>query len=162
LSVELSLLPAAALRALAEGDLAGASAEAGVALPAEFLEDESLWRLRLGQVEDDPTSAPWLVRAVVAGGEVVGHAGFHGPPNAAGVAEVGYFIVPARRRRGHARATLGELLHFAAAHGVRTVRAAVSPDNEASLTLIRSSGFAHVGEQWDEEDGRELVFELQM
>ncbi len=43
---------------------------------------------------------------------------------------------------------------------VRTVRASISPDNAASLATLRPFGFAHVGEQWDEEDGVELLFEL--
>jgi L-amino acid N-acyltransferase YncA len=42
---------------------------------------------------------------------------------------------------------------------VRTVRASVSPGNVASLALVRSLGFRQVGEQWDEIDGLELVFE---
>jgi RimJ/RimL family protein N-acetyltransferase len=162
-SVELRLLPVAALEALRDEDLAAASAAAGAALPGEFLKDGPLWRLRLGQIAEDAASAPWLVRAVVApDGEVVGHAGFHGAPDERGTAEVGYFIVPAHRRRGHGRATLGELTRFAAARGVQTLRASVAPDNQASLALIRSAGFTHVGEQWDDEDGRELVFELEM
>ena len=36
----------------------------------------------------------------------------------------------------------------------------ISPDNEASLATINGFGFVHVGEQWDEEDGTELIFEL--
>jgi ribosomal-protein-alanine N-acetyltransferase len=159
MSVELVLLPAAALEALRRGDLGAARAAAGVELPEDFVDDERLWGLRLGQIADDPESAPWLVRAVVAGGTVVGHAGFHGAPDREGVVEVGYAIVPAHRRRGHARAALRGLLAYAAEHGARTVRAAVGPDNEASLALIRSEGFAPAGEQWDEEDGRELLFE---
>ena len=39
------------------------------------------------------------------------------------------------------------------------VRATVSPDNAASLAVIRNGRFVHVGEQWDDEDGLELVFE---
>jgi RimJ/RimL family protein N-acetyltransferase len=158
MSVELVLLPAAALEALRLGDLAAACAAAGVALPGGFVDDERLWGLRLSQIAEEPATAPWLVRAVVAGGTVVGHAGFHGAPDGEGVVEVGYFIVPAHRRRGHARAALRALVDYAAAHGARTARAAVGPDNEASLALIRSEGFAPAGEQWDEEDGRELVF----
>lgn len=42
---------------------------------------------------------------------------------------------------------------------VRTVRATIGPDNLPSLALVRELGFVHVGEQWDDEDGRELVFE---
>jgi RimJ/RimL family protein N-acetyltransferase len=39
------------------------------------------------------------------------------------------------------------------------VRASISPDNVASLALIRSLGFEQRGEQWDEIDGLELIFE---
>jgi hypothetical protein len=33
------------------------------------------------------------------------------------------------------------------------------PDNEGSLATIAGFGFVKVGEQWDEEDGLEFVFE---
>lgn len=39
------------------------------------------------------------------------------------------------------------------------IRASISPDNAASLAVIRPFGFERVGEQWDDEDGLELVFE---
>ena len=39
------------------------------------------------------------------------------------------------------------------------MRASVSPGNAASLSLIAGYGFTQVGEQWDEEDGLELVYE---
>ena len=42
---------------------------------------------------------------------------------------------------------------------VRTARASVGPDNAPSRTLILAHGFAEVGEQWDEEDGLEIIFE---
>ena len=75
--------------------------------------------------------------------------------------EVAYSVDPAYRRRGYARAMLRELLRRAAAEpGVNTVRATISPDNAASLATISGFGFAEVGEQWDEEDGRELIFEI--
>jgi RimJ/RimL family protein N-acetyltransferase len=54
-----------------------------------------------------------------------------------------------------------ELLARAAAEPqVAVVRASISPDNEASLATVAGFGFTRVGEQWDEEDGRELLFEL--
>ena len=91
---------------------------------------------------------------------VVGHAGFHDPPNEAGMVEVGYRVVPEHRRQGYGRAALAELLAYAAASPeVGTVRASISPGNVASLALARSLGFRHIGEQWDDEDGLELVFE---
>ena len=40
------------------------------------------------------------------------------------------------------------------------MRATIRPGNVASLATIAGFGFAEVGEQWDEEDGRELIFEV--
>jgi hypothetical protein len=39
------------------------------------------------------------------------------------------------------------------------VRATISPTNQASLATIAGFGFVENGEQWDEEDGLELIFE---
>jgi ribosomal-protein-alanine N-acetyltransferase len=166
-SVCLQLLDATVLQRLIACDLDGARAAAGVELPAEFLADTWLWTLRLGQLIGEPECAPWLVRAVVvaegeAAGTVVGHAGFHGPPDPRGTVEVGYRITPEHRRRGHARAALGELLAYARAHGAKTARASISPENAASLALAGSYGFRQIGEQVDEIDGVELVFELRI
>jgi RimJ/RimL family protein N-acetyltransferase len=161
-TVRLILIPLAAMEALLAGDPDGASKITGVALPSFFLTQGWLWRYRRDQILRDPASAPWLVRAVVGepAGAVVGHAGFHGPPNASGMVEIGYAILPEYRRQGYGKAAVAALLREAAAvPEVRTVRASISPDNAASLALARASGFAQVGEQWDEEDGLELVLE---
>ncbi|TDB83191.1 N-acetyltransferase [Actinomadura sp. KC216] len=152
------------MKALLDDDVAGASAAAGVPLTEYFLTDEArfLWRFRLGQLAREPEHARWIVRAVVAEpeGAVVGHAGFHGAPNAGGTVEIAYSVDPAHRRRGYAKAMLTALLDRAASEpSVRTVRASISPENTASLATIAGYGFIEVGEQWDEEDGRELLFE---
>lgn len=157
-------LPLAALTALADADLDAASAVAGVPLTRYFLTAEALrlWQLRANQVAADPDSGRWIARAAVAepDGMVVGHAGFHGPPDAAGMVEVAYSVDPVYRRQGYATAMLRELLRRAAAEpGVTTVRASVRPDNAGSLATIAGFGFTRNGEQWDEEDGRELIFE---
>ena len=39
--------------------------------------------------------------------------------------------------------------------------ASATPDNEPSLAIIRKLGFRQTGEAIDEEDGLELVFELE-
>ena len=158
-------LSGGAMSALLDGDLSEAGRVAGVSLTEYFVTDRArwLWRLRLDQMAADPGRARWMVRQAVVGdnGLVVGHAGFHGPPDEAGMVEIGYSIAPDFRRRGYARSTLIELLRRAAAEAaVTTVRATISPDNAASLATISGFGFVEVGEQWDEEDGRELVFEV--
>lgn len=158
-------LNAKALRALADGDLPAADAEAGVALDEHFISDRARWIFgyRADQLLREPSAAPWITRAVVSepDGTVVGDAGFHGPPDAAGMIEVGYTVVPRFRRRGYARAMLTALLQRAAAEPcVTTVRARIGSDNAASLATIAGFGFTRVGEQGNESDGLTIVFEV--
>lgn len=159
--IRLVQLSPAAMTALIDGDLDAASAAAGTRL-SPFLVDEAwLWRIRLPQIRDDPASAEWVARAAVAvpEGMVVGHCGFHGPPDANGVVEVGYSVDPAYRRRGYARAMLRTLLARADADPrVTAVRASIRPDNVGSRATIAGFGFKKIGEQWDPEDGLEDVF----
>ena len=131
-------LSSAAMTALLDGSLAEASREAGIALTPYFVTDGAvrLWRLRVSQIAADPGSGRWVARALVAEpeGVVVGHAGFHGPPDQTGMVQVAYSADPAYRRRGYAPAMLRELLRRAAAEpGVTTVRATISRDNVPSL-----------------------------
>lgn len=160
--VRLVVLDRPVLLDLATGDLAAAGRTAGVEFPAFFAGEDWLWRLHAERMLLHPESVGWLARAVVerSTGAVVGHAGFHFHPAADGSVEIGYTVVPGERGRGLAKAIVGELLAFAGAEGVLTVRASISPGNAASLAVIRYWGFVQIGEQWDEEDGLELVFEL--
>jgi RimJ/RimL family protein N-acetyltransferase len=154
-------LSPAVLGALVAGDLSAASAAAGVELTPYLVDENWLWRIRLAQVRSDPASAEWIARAAVAepGGVVVGHGGFHGPPDADGVVEVAYSVDPLHRRRGYARAMLAALLARADADpAVSAVRASIRPDNVGSRATIAGFGFRKVGEQWDPEDGLEDVF----
>jgi ribosomal-protein-alanine N-acetyltransferase len=155
-------LPVEAMEALVANDLATASAAVGVSL-TQYLVDESwLWRIRLAQVAEDPRSLDWIARAALDADtdRVVGHVGFHGPPDERGMVEVAYSVDPAVRRQGYATAMLESALRWATdAPGVSVVRASISPENEASLATLRPFGFEPVGEQWDEEDGLELLFE---
>ncbi len=153
------------MAALLDGDLAAAGAEAGVTLTDFFTTERAcmLWRMRCDQLAADPGGAPWITRllGVRPDGTVAGHAGFHGPPDDTGMVELGYSVVPELRRRGYARAMLTELLRRAAADpAARTVRASIAPDNAASLATIAGFGFIEVGEQMDEIDGLEIIYEV--
>ncbi|WP_411103138.1 GNAT family N-acetyltransferase [Streptomyces sp. cmx-4-9] len=163
--VRFVVLDATALRALADGDLAAASAAAGVALDEHFIGDRArrIFGYRADQLTAHPSAAPWTTRAAVSepDGAVVGDAGFHGPPDEAGVVEVGYSVVPRYRRQGYARAMLRALLVRAAVEaGVRTVRATVRSDNAASLATLAGFGFVRVAERGSDRDGIEFVFEV--
>ena len=159
-SVRLVPLPMGALRALLDDDLPSASAVAGISLTPYFLEHGWLWEIRVPQIEGDPSAADWIARAAVDGEVVVGHVGFHGPPDDRGMVEVAYSVDPAYRRRGHGQAMLRAALAWARDEQVSIVRATIAPDNHASLGTLAPVHYALVGEQWDEEDGTELVYEL--
>ncbi len=163
--LELLQLPPAVLAALAGGDLPAARAAATVPLTPYLAGSEcaGVWRMRRDQIARSPADAAWVTRLVVetATGQVVGRAGYHGPPDSAGMVEVGYSIDPAHRRRGHARGALVILLETAKNYPeVAVVRASVRPDNTPSRLLLDQYDFEPVGEQWDEEDGWETVLEV--
>ena len=157
--LDLVLLDRAWLQAYADGK---PPPDLGFADPDGFLAGSAqLVRWRLAQIAADPSEEPWLLRAIVdrAGAVAVGYVNFHAPPDERGMVEIGYTIVPSRRRQGYAFETAEGMWRWAAEHGARILRASVSPDNEASLALIRKAGFVEVGSQMDEIDGLELIFE---
>ena len=159
----MELLPASAMQALLDDDLPEARRIAQQPLPEFFLAEKWLWQIRSDQIARSPEDAPWLVRVVALepSGVVIGHAGFHGPPDADGAVEIGYTVAPEHRGNGYAHAVLAALVEEARTHpDVRLVRATISPDNAPSLSVVRRAGFVQVGEQWDDVDGLELVFEL--
>jgi len=162
--VRIVQLDGTTLHALADGDLESARRTSPVALSEWLVSPEAIgtWRMRARQADESPADLPWITGAVwdAEAALCVGKAGFHAAPDEDGMVEVGYAVDPAYRRRGYARAALEAMLARATAEpAIRTVRASVSPDNAASLALLAGYDFAHVGEQWDDEDGLELVYE---
>ena len=158
-------LDAATLAALADGDLDRARLSSPVPLTPWLAGPESVgtWRFRARQAVETPDDLPWVTGVLWDEDleEAVGKAGFHAAPNDDGMVELGYAVDPAYRRRGYARAALESLLARARAEpSVRVLRATVSPDNAPSLALIAQYPFVEVGEQWDEEDGLETIYEM--
>src|SRR5438046_2265163 len=92
-------------------------------------------------------------------GQAVAEVGFHGPPDDDGWVEIGYRVVTGYRRRGLAEEACRGLLDWAFTQGVDGVRAAISPDNEASARLAQKLGFAHAGRARHEVLGEQLIFE---
>jgi len=145
-------------RAAAEGPV-----PLGYADPEDVLHpDRSPLRYRVAQVTADPGVNPWLLRLAVlrATGEIVGLVNFHAPPDADGMVEIGYRVLPAYRRHGYAREMAETMWAYAASRpDVRVLRATFAPDNAGSRAIVEGAGFVHVGEQDDPEDGLELVYE---
>ncbi len=163
--VRIVQLDAATLIALAAGNLEEARETSPVELTAWLAGPEcvSTWRFRARQAVETPDDLPWVTGILWADdqGEAVGKAGFHGAPSADGMVEVGYAIDPRYRRQGYARAALENLMERARREpGVTTLRATISPTNAASLGLIADYPFDEVGEQWDDEDGLEVIYEI--
>lgn len=153
------------LTVLASGDLDVASAATQRPLTPWQVSEGALgtWRRRAAQVVQTPEDQPWVTGLLVDEdtAEVVGAAGFHAAPDENGMVEVGYGVDPAYRRRGYARAALLLMIERARSDpSVRVFRVTVSPDNTASLGLVAQLPFVEVGEQWDDEDGLEIIFEL--
>jgi RimJ/RimL family protein N-acetyltransferase len=118
---------------------------------------------RIPRVEEDPDAAPFLLRLVVLRDRaiVIGSAGFHARPDDDGMIEIGLGIAPEERGHGYAKETLRGMWAWAVAlPEVRTLRYTVSPDNAPSQAIIRTFGFDHVGQQLDEIDGPEDIYEL--
>ncbi|MFL6173489.1 MAG: GNAT family N-acetyltransferase [Marmoricola sp.] len=98
----------------------------------------------------------WAPRHIVRSfdGMVVGSIGFFGPPQDAAddvpEVEVGYGLVPDARGHGAATEALQGLLGHVEAAGVR-VRAAVEPENKASIRVLVKCGFT--GLRGSDEDG---------
>ncbi|GCD89111.1 GNAT family N-acetyltransferase [Nocardioides sp. LS1] len=163
--VRIVQLDAATIGALADGDLDRARRTSPVALTAWLAGPDCVrtWRYRATQVVDAPQDLDWITGVLWAddAGVAVGKAGFHAAPDADGMVEIGYAVDPDHRRRGYARAALEAMLARARREpDVHVLRATVSPTNEASLALIGQYPFVEVGEQWDDEDGLETIYEI--
>ena len=119
---------------------------------------EWLAQLRRGG-EADPWSFGFAL--VDDSGEVAGSAGFKGPPDPDGVAEIAYGIVPRARGTGLATEAAAALVAFAREDGrVATLRAPTLPTPSASTRVLEKCGFAFAGEVVDPEDGPVWRWEL--
>jgi RimJ/RimL family protein N-acetyltransferase len=131
-------------------------------LPDEL---EHFLEYRIADLTADPSWQPWLGRAIVleerGSRQVIGSIGFHGPPDASGRVEVGYRVESAFRRQGVATEVVRALFTWAwREHGITRFRASTAPDNVASQAVLARFGFRRTGVQMDDDDGPELVFEL--
>jgi RimJ/RimL family protein N-acetyltransferase len=170
--LELVSLGPDAMEALLTGAREAAGAVIGATIPDGWPDehDASFLRLRLGQVRAESNLQEWAVRALVLADErvVAGHIGFHGPPGINALrrkdaVEIGYTVFPEYRRRGLAVEAAGGIVDWASrTHGIRVFVASISPENEASLGVVRRLGFVHVGEHWDEQDGLEHEYMLEL
>ena len=100
------------------------------------------------QASADPDGEPYGIWVMVerATNSVVGDIGFMGPP-ADGVVEIGFSVVPERRRLGFASEAAAALVDWALGQpGVDRVVARCDSDNDASIGVLERAGFVRTAE----------------
>lgn len=145
--LELTPLPAAAAASLPE-DRAAAAAIVGAALPASWPHAELLDVLPM-QAAAAPADEPFGIWLMIERdtNTVVGDIGFMGPPDG-GVVEIGFRVIPDRRRRGFATEAARSLIGWAFRDPrIRQVSARSEPENEASARVLRAAGFVRVADK---------------
>jgi RimJ/RimL family protein N-acetyltransferase len=118
---------------------------------------------RVPQVKENPEVNKWFVRWAVLRStqEVIGSSSFHGAPDIYGMMEIGLGVEAAFQGQGFGREMLQGMWGWVVTEpGVNTLRYTVSPANTASIALINSFGFDYMGEQLDEVDGPESIYEM--
>ena len=135
----------------------------GSSFPTEWRSDAWGWLApRVVEGHHDARLLAWgtrLARLIDGWGPVVAEVGFHGPPDGDRWVEIGYRVVAGYRRRGFAEEACRSLLDWAVAQGVTGVRAAISPDNDASVRLALKLGFTPAGSAHHEVLGEQLIYE---
>lgn len=163
--------PIAFIEALERGDRAAAGRAMDLVITGDWFDGPQHWmRLRIRQLREAPALDRWLLHPMIlsrpdgdlAARTMVGHCGYHGAPDESGMVEIGYTVAEPYRRRGYAiEAARGLIRHAFSHEQITRVRACIRPDNEPSLALVAKLGFRRVGEQMDEIDGLEHVFEVE-
>ena len=118
---------------------------------------------RVPEVKQDSSANKWFVRFIVLkdSREIIGSTSFHGAPDQEGMMEIGIGLDQKFWGKGYAtEALLGMWRWVAAQDGVKTLRYTVSPTNLSSVAIIKKFGFTYVGQQIDDIDGPEDIYEM--
>lgn len=128
-----------------------------------LMDDQGPLAWRVPQVKEDAALNKWFARWIVLRktGEIIGSTSFHAAPDSDGMIEIGLGISEAFRNQGFARESLmGMWLWVLEDPTVKTLRYTVSVENSPSIRVIEFFGFHYRGEQIDEEDGPESIYEM--
>jgi len=129
----------------------------------QLVDDSGPLAWRVPQVKVDPGVNKWFIRWIVLKitNEIIGSSSFHGAPNENGMIEIGLGIDQKFQKQGFGfEALTGMWGWVCAQEGVKTLRYTVSISNLASIALVNKFGFTRVGEQLDEIDGPEEIYEM--
>jgi [ribosomal protein S5]-alanine N-acetyltransferase len=108
-------------------------------------------------VENSGEIDPWIHGFTLIhkdSGAAVGMCAFKGPPDAAGMVEIAYAVVPEHQGKGYATEAAAALVRYAfGSDHVRVVRAHTLPVPNASGRVLTKCGFQKIGEAIDPDDG---------
>ncbi len=149
------------LEALADGDNVFTT-RFGIAVAEGWIGFPESLPYAIDGVRADPTSA-WGSHLFFdeSDGALVGFGGYKGPP-ANGEVEVGYAVAPSRQGRGIATSVVGILVDRARSSGVKLVSAHTLAEENASVAVLRKSGFARTDEIVDPDEGTIWRWELSL
>jgi ribosomal-protein-alanine N-acetyltransferase len=120
-------------------------------------------KYRAPKIAINPKLAGYLLRVVVLKSEpiIIASAGFHDGPDQNGMIEIGFGVDKTYQGRGYGQEILHGMWSWVVENPeVQTLRYTVSPKNLVSLKIIKKLDFDLVGEQIDDEDGLELIYEM--
>jgi len=129
----------------------------------QLMDDKGPLAWRVPQVRENSELNRWFVRWIVlrATGEIIGSTSFHGAPDSEGMIEIGLGIQESFRNQGFAKETLLGMWRWALEDPlVKVLRYTVGIENAPSIRVIEYFGFHYQGEQIDEEDGPESIYEI--
>jgi RimJ/RimL family protein N-acetyltransferase len=112
----------------------------------------------------NPSSVRWgmYLFAHARDRALIGNGGFKGAPDAEGIVEIGYAIVPEYRRRGLATEAAHGLTRYAFSHPeVRIVQAHTLKDGTASIRVLNKLGMKFVGTAHDPDEGEVLQWRVE-
>jgi ribosomal-protein-alanine N-acetyltransferase len=144
--MELCPLPAAAASVL-PGGREEASRILGATLWSGWPQPDLLDVLPI-QASASPVDEPFGIWVMIEreSRSVIGDVGFIGPPSDGSI-ELGYSVIPDRRRRGYATEAARAIVVWALDQpGVEVVVASCDPDNAASIRTLERIGFRRTGE----------------
>ena len=154
-TARLDLIPATAVHLRAELESPSTLARAlGIDVPAswppEFYDEDAI-RFTLKAVVANPAAADWgfyyLARRIPSDGRcLIGAGGFKGEPDADGMVEIGYSILPEHQRQGYATEAVVEWVRFAfesphVAMVIGQTLASIVP----SIRVLERAGFRPAG-----------------
>ena len=118
---------------------------------------------RVPQVKVNPSVNKWFVRFIVLkeSKEIIGSISFHGVPDSEGMMEIGLGIEEDRTTQAVGPEIVAGMWKWVSAFPeVKTLRYTVSPENLPSIAVINYFGFEYKGQQMDEIDGPENIYEM--